>query len=218
MVGFVLREISMIFDSADLTPIYIDIDGVSGQRRTLVEQYYANLNFELLSDVKKLARAYSEVVYKLEESKSHIDDRDVQKTIDSLIKCMEQDDFKYEAGNFVSHKLDQQILNTSSIVELSLDSIMEHLNKVKNKIALGDNSGAISNAYTLIEQFLKELLKITEINFNQDEGDIRSLYNLIKEPLNLNPGNPSLENHLKSILDGIQKQIAGLYILANKAS
>ena len=56
------------------------------------------------------------------------------------------------------------------------------------------------------------------MDFKLDEGDIRALYNGLKAPLHLDPKEESLELHLKTVLDGFQKLIGGLYTIANKAS
>jgi hypothetical protein len=103
-------------------------------------------------------------------------------------------------------------------VQLTEESIQEHVNKARHKIANGDPAGAIANAYTLVEEFLKQLLRKTCTAFNESEGDLRALYKLLAAPLNLAPKNDSLETHLKTILEGLQRQIGGLFEVANKAS
>ena len=45
LTGFVLREIDMIFESAGLSPRQDFDPQVGGQRRSLVEQYYARCRF-----------------------------------------------------------------------------------------------------------------------------------------------------------------------------
>lgn len=103
-------------------------------------------------------------------------------------------------------------------MKLSEESITEHLAKARRKIDTGDHSGAIANAYTLAEEFLKALLRKTDTPFNTNEGDIRTLYKLVAPVLNLDPKGDTLENYLKAILDGLQRQLGGLFEVANKAS
>jgi hypothetical protein len=64
----------------------------------------------------------------------------------------------------------------SSLVQLTEESIQEHVEKARHKIANGDPAGAIANAYTLVEEFLKQFLRKTGTAFNESEGDIRALY------------------------------------------
>lgn len=119
---------------------------------------------------------------------------------------------------FVVRPIRSTIVASPSLIKLSEESITEHIAKARRKIDAGDNAGAIASAYTLVEEFLKQLLRKTETVFNENEGDIRALYKLVAEPLRLSPKNDSLETYLKAILEGLQRQIGGLFELANKAS
>jgi hypothetical protein len=119
---------------------------------------------------------------------------------------------------FVVRSLRSAIVASPSLIKLSEESITEHVAKAKRKIEAGDPAGAIASAYTLVEEFLKLLLRKTRIAFNENEGDIRALYKLLAEPLHLAPKNDTLESYLKAILEGLQRQIGGLFELANKAS
>jgi len=119
---------------------------------------------------------------------------------------------------FIVRSLYSALLAPPALVKLSEESIAEHITKAKRKIDAGDSAGAITSAYTLVEEFLKQLLRKTGTTFNENEGDIRALYKLLAEPLHLMPKGESLENHLKTILDGLQRQIGGLFEVANKAS
>lgn len=114
--------------------------------------------------------------------------------------------------------LNMPTLHTISLISLDKEYITEHIEKARTKIDAGDCAGAITSAYTLVEGFLKELLKQTQTSYRRDEGDIRELYKLVSEPLNLNPKGENLESYLKNILQGLKSQISGLYELANKAS
>ena len=71
---------------------------------------------------------------------------------------MERDGFRYENGRFLSDSLDSALANVPSLVRLTDDSIKEHLEKASIKIANADSAGAITNAYTLVEEFLKQIL------------------------------------------------------------
>jgi hypothetical protein len=219
LVGFVLREIDMIFEAAGLNPKSDHDPQVNGQRRTLVEQYYVNLDFGNRADIRKLLVAYEEVIEQLQQAQDRvINPEGVEATINSLLRRMSRDGFRYENNRFVSESLNLAIVQAPSLVQLTEASIIEHVEKARYKIETGDHAGAITSAYTLVEGFLKELLRRTSTAFNENEGDIRSLYKLVAQPLNLEPKGDHLENYLKAILDGLQKQIGGLFEVANKAS
>jgi hypothetical protein len=119
---------------------------------------------------------------------------------------------------FAVRPLRSAVLDAPSLVKLSEESLTEHIAKAKRKIEAGDGAGAIANAYTLVEAFLKQLLRKTQTPFKESEGDIRALYKLVAGTLNVEPKGDHLENHLKTILEGLQRQIAGLFEVANKAS
>jgi len=104
------------------------------------------------------------------------------------------------------------------LVAISHNAVNEQISKANKRIATGDYAGAIASSYTLTEHLLKLILREAEVSFNENEGDIRALYKLVREPLNLNPGGESIASPLKPILDGFQKLVAGLYEISNKAS
>lgn len=119
---------------------------------------------------------------------------------------------------FAVRLLHSATLAAPALVNLSEASITEHVAKARRKIDAGDSAGAITNAYTLVEEFLKQLLRKTGTAFNESEGDIRALYKAVAAPLHLDLKGESLENYLKAILEGLQRQIGGLYEIANKTS
>jgi len=219
LVGFTLREIGMIFEAAHLEPRVDYEPPVSGQRRSLIEQYYANIDFSSQKDVRKLLSAYEELIEQLQQAQSRvINPESADSTIETLLRRMERDGFTLQSGRFVSIKPQSTFVEVAAPLALTEDSITEHLEKARAKIETGDHSGAIASAYTLVEEFLKELLRKSNTPFNVNEGDVRALYKLVAMPLNLDPKGDHLEKYLKSIIDGLQRQIGGLYEVANKAS
>jgi hypothetical protein len=218
LTGYTLREIEMIFDAGGLTPRVNYQPTVGGQRRGFVEAYYANLNFSSVSDVKQLLTVYGEIIVNLTQAAESEPGQNHPATINALLRRMERDGFRYHDGNFVSKGLNLDIVHAPSLVQLTEESIQEHVTKALNKIANGDPAGAIASAYTLVEEFLKQLLRKSGTAFNESEGDIRALYKIIVAPLRLDPKGESLENYLRAILEGLQRQITGLFEVANKAS
>lgn len=218
LTGYTLREIDMTFDAGGLTPRAGYQPTVSGQRRGSVEAYYANIDFTSASDVKKLLAVYEKMIENLTQAAERNPEYNHGATISALLRRMERDGFRYVEGRFSSDKLNASVIHAPTLVQLTESSIQEHIEKARQKILNGDAAGAIASAYTLLEEFLKQLLRKTGTAFNENEGDIRALYKLAAIPLNLAPKNESLETHLKTILEGLQRQIGGLYEVANKAS
>lgn len=216
LTGYVLREIDMFFDAGGLTPRRDYDPQVGGQRRSLVECYYANIDFASVADIKKLLAVYEEVIENLHQVAERNPDGP-KVTLNALLRRMEKDGFRYENGRFMAGQ-NAAIVHAPSLVQLTEASIQEHVDKARQKIDHGDSAGAIANAYTLIEAFLKQLLRKTGTEFKESEGDIRVLYKSVCTPLHLDPKGESLENYLKAILEGLQRQIGGLFEVANKAS
>ena len=104
------------------------------------------------------------------------------------------------------------------LATINHNAVNEQISKANQRIATGDFAGAIASSYTLTEHLLKLILCEAGVALNENEGDIRALYKLVREPLNLNPAGEGIAAPLKPILDGFQKLISGLYEISNKAS
>jgi hypothetical protein len=218
LVGYTLREIDMTFDAGNFTARTDYDPQVGGQRRSLVERYYAAIDFTSAADIKSLLAVYEEVIENLRQSGDRNPETQVEATINSLLRRMEREGFRQENGRFVAAGATATIVHAPSLVQLSEESIQEHVEKARQKIASGDSAGAITSAYTLVEGFLKQILRKCGASSSESEGDIRMLYKNICAPLHLDPKGESLENYLKAILEGLQRQIGGLFEVANKAS
>lgn len=217
LTGYVLREIDMFFEAGGIMPRRDHDPQVGGQRRGLVECYYASLDFSSAADIKRLLTVYEEVIENLQQvAERNPETQNV--AMSALLRRMERDGFHFEKGRFKAVGQNAAIVHTPSLVHLTEESIQEHVEKARQKVDNGDSAGAIANAYTLVEEFLKQLLRKTKTPFNENEGDIRTLYRAVCTPLHLDPKGESLENYLKAILEGLQRQIGGLFEMANKAS
>ena len=53
LTGYVLREIDMLFEAGGLAPRTDYDPQVGGQRRSLVECYYANIDFSSVADIRQ---------------------------------------------------------------------------------------------------------------------------------------------------------------------
>jgi hypothetical protein len=169
--------------------------------------------------VRKTVLAFEELLQKHEQQDSGWDDVLERSTIrHRLIDRMERDGFQFESGKFLCSHLQAQVIDTPTMIALTEASIAEHVDKARTKISNEDFAGAITNAYTLVEEFLKAILRQTRTPFKESEGDIKALYNSVAEILNLNPKGENLESHLKTILGGLWNLITGLYEVSNKAS
>lgn len=114
--------------------------------------------------------------------------------------------------------LEKKSIKPERLVSIDHEAIAEQIAKANSRIRDGDYSGAITSVYTLVEQLLKVLIReILDTKAHEEQGDIRTLYQLVRDPLNLNPAADNIAKPLKPILDGLQKLISGLYEISNKA-
>ena len=95
LVDFVLRDIEMFFEGAGLDKKDDYDPPVTGARRTLVEQYYACINFSSSKDVKKLLLAYGEIVLRLNRSGIN------ETAKDDLLRLMKRDGYDFDGETFI---------------------------------------------------------------------------------------------------------------------
>ena len=209
-----LREIDDIFAGGEFKA-RLDYDPqVSGQRRTLVEQYFANIDLADADDMRHLLAVFEEAVFRLG---TQTNDTAAQQKIKLLVERMQRDGFDFKEGRFTPRRAAAPAVKTPNLVALTEEAIAEQIEKARQKID-SDPAGAITNAYTLVEHVIKAVLKKAGVTYKETEGDIRSLYAVASASLNLSPKGESLESYLKAILQGLTSQISGLYEVANKAS
>lgn len=119
---------------------------------------------------------------------------------------------------FEVQSLSQATVVPEGLATINQNAVREQVSKAKARLAAGDYAGAIASSYTLTEDLLKLILREAEVDFSEDQGDIRKLYKLAREPLSLNPAGEGIAAPLKPILDGLQKLVSGLFEASNKAS
>ena len=222
MVEFSPHEINMLFEAAELEPFPLYEEPPElGYFRSIIERYYANVLWSDSTSVRKIVKVYEGLIELLDDFASLAENhRPIVNRKLKLIRYMEDEGFTYvyERRQFTSAWLRASFVATSALVKLTEASVLEHVDKARVKIDNQDYAGAITSSYTLVESFIKQMLCQLGVSFNQDEGDIRKLYQAVAEPLNLNPKGENLESYLKSILQGLKSLLMGLYELANKLS
>ncbi|GGD25911.1 abortive infection family protein [Aureimonas glaciei] len=211
---FTLRTIVDAFAAGGIA--YRDVEGcqVMGQRRGLVEGYYASVDFQNADHIADLLLVYEEIVFKLEREGTP----ESRRAKEALLLRMKRDGFDHVDGRFTSPKLDVRTVNVGDLTSATEAAVHEHIEKANAHLASGEYADAIIYCYTLVEQLLKIILRDRGVTFKAEEGDIRSLYRLVAEELNMLASSETIDRPLKPILDGLQKLVGGIYEVANKAS
>src|SRR5437870_4319148 len=104
-VGTTLREIESAFDAADVRLDEEYEPPTSGQRRSLVEQYYHTIDCSKWTDVRRFLAVYEDVLATLEHSGHPPDGSEGQEwargQFASLRKWIERDGFVYSDGKLI---------------------------------------------------------------------------------------------------------------------
>jgi len=191
MVGWVLREIEIEFDAADIACDRAYEPGCSGQRRSFVEQYYHSLDFTQWKDIRKIVQVYENVLARLEEDikspKGRWVDADAPKRqLSTLTKLLEKDGFRYENGRLVS-RADRVGLPRVHAAAAALDVPELHRQLSRLSTAADDDPAlAIGTAKELVETTCKTILQARGVSVG-DSADITELVKAARKVLGLLP-------------------------------
>lgn len=101
---------------------------------------------------------------------------------------------------------------------MSREVIDEQLRKCDEKIAVGDFSGAITNARALLEAVLLHIEGRLDGSPPPYDGDLPKLYKRVQKRLNLVPERSDISDPLKHLLGGLVSIVNGLASLRNTMS
>jgi Abortive infection C-terminus len=159
-VGTTLRIIDESFTDAGVDCDLNFTPNVSGQRRTLVHQYYHTLDFSIQSDVRKFLAVYEAVLLHLESAEAGWNGGLVKQTRDRLLKLIERDGFQLRDGRLIS--MTGALPNTSALKTeaISVDSryILVQVERIENEVDI-DPRHAIGAAKELVETTYKSILR-----------------------------------------------------------
>jgi hypothetical protein len=186
-VGTTLREIELEFDAADIPLSQNCSWNGSGERRSLVEAYYASLDFTSLRDVSKLLKVYGAVLARLEDQVANTFNGDLaKKPFDSLKKWLERDGFTYANGKVVALRNNLQVLEVQEAAR-SLDAPELHRQLERLKASVTDDPAlAIGTAKELVETVCKTVLQERSVPFDPD-SDVVGLVKEARKVLGLLP-------------------------------
>ena len=107
------------------------------------------------------------------------------------------------------------IVELEAIKKTGQERVHAQIEKCQAKIETGDYDGAITNARTMLEAIMIEIIEHHRGTDIKNSGDILKLYKEVKDILNLNP-TAKLPNTVKQILAGLNSIISGLAGLSNE--
>lgn len=170
-VGYTLREIADEFDAAE---IKCDADyepAISGQRRTLVEQYYHSLDFTDWSDVRRFLSLYANVLAHLEAviaaGAQGPAERYAPPAFHKLKSLIERDGFLYDQGALrptEGHHQLSSIAHAAGFIDAP--ELHRQIERLRNAV-VDDPALAVGTAKELVESTCKTILRERRVSVDE---------------------------------------------------
>jgi hypothetical protein len=191
-VGTTLREIEREFDAADIAKDEDYVSPESGQRRSLVEQYYRTIDWTQWRDVKRVLVLYANVLAGLEDlpiSKRGFDGgKQAGESFESLKKWIERDGFVYSSGRLIARGDVVQLPDVhEASIQFDAPELQRQVERMRNAVD-DDPALAIGTAKELIETTCKTILHDRGVEFD-DSADLVKLVTETRKALGLMPEN-----------------------------
>lgn len=172
LVGYTLARITMEFEAANIVCKSEYNPQVSGQRRTLVEQYYRSLDVTNVDDVRKLIGVYEHILISaIRELPNEYDPVQKKREIDSLIECLKQDGYKFQNNKIGSITPETKKVFNSTTIGRSITEITRRniFDEIERKIVW---TGRLDEIDFLKRLFDLESLPSFDDRFNNAQEDI----------------------------------------------
>ena len=211
LVSFVLRDIDIFFEGAGLFPDEDHDPQIQGDRRTLVEQYYSNIDFRSQSDVQKLIFAYREILFQV--------DRHDEETAQDLLRLMKTDGYEFDGENFVRVSGNQPpLVETIQALasSLDLDGLIIEISRLE-RAADEDPSLAVGTAKEMVETVCKTIMQ--DRTGSSPTEDLPSLFRAVAKELSLLPddipANARGSDVMRRLLSNLNQVAQGMAELRN---
>lgn len=206
MVGYTLREISDLFESEGIVRSPME-PNLSGQRRSLVEQYYATVDWSNPSHVNKVLRVYEAVLAPYSEGDP-----------EGLIAYLIRDGFTVDDRGRIRTSAATNLAKMPVHLLSDASSIYDHMDRI-GECTDTDPAAAISGAKSLIEATTKLVLR--ELGESYDEkADLPALVKQVQVALKLHPDTlaPTAKGveTVKRILSNLSQVAIGVAELRNE--
>ena len=220
-VGTTLSTIADAFEAAGIRCATDYDPPVSGQRRTLVEQFYRTLDFTRWNDVRKLVSVYERVLDDLEiqaGTESSFQTPYSTQELDKLLRCLRRDGFTWEDGRLIAPP-DMITISTvhDAIAGLDAPELNRQIGRLRDSV--NDDPGlAVGTAKEMLETTCKTILE--DCGVEVDAGwDVGELLKRTRKELKLLPDDISAAakgaETIKRLLNNLGQVGIGLSELRN---
>lgn len=178
LVGWTLRTISDLFEGHGFKQGFVPPEELpGGQRRDLVECYYADIDLKDREQVLRLLAVFDDILFEVPEAN--------EEGKRKLIRLVERDGFEYRDSRIVdpaaNDLLDLAIPSTLDTSHLSV-----YLDRINNSVE-SDPELAVGTTKELIEATLKSILRGLNESFDESKEDIPVLLKRVQKALDLAP-------------------------------
>lgn len=149
----------------------------SGQRRSLVEQYYAAIDLSNPQDVKRLLAVLEDILIEIPE--------EYAASRDKLLSYLKRDGFDYVDKRLVSQKLEHAALKVIAGEDIDTEHLQVYLSRMASAVS-DDPSLAIGSAKELVEATMKTILRARAATFDET-ADLPKLLKITQKELELVP-------------------------------
>jgi hypothetical protein len=221
LVGWTLREIQVLFDSADIACDHDFTPQTNGQRRSLVAQYYHTLDLSDWGDVRKLLKVFELVLTKLEDQIAQDwmgQANYARRATDNLAKWLQKDGFIFRDGKVVSAGHLPSLPHLESIaISADVPYILTQLERIETAVE-ADPPLAIGTAKELVETTCKTIL--SDRGKEAETGwDLLELCKAVRKELKLTPDDipdaAQAAATVKRLLNNLATIVQGLAELRN---
>ncbi len=211
LIKWTLRTIKNLFDRHNIKIVSLSEDLLpSGERRSIVECYYASIDWSNIQDVRLILNVYEDILIEVDAT----DEEEKQK----LIRYLEKDGYAYNAGRIVSSRLDAVFVSTIEAVGLDIEHLHLYVDRINSSIET-DPSLAIGSTKELIEATLKTILNGYDFKYDDKKDDIPKLLKYVQKILELAPddidGSKKGSEAIKKVLSNLGSVAIGIAELRN---
>lgn len=187
LVSMTLREIARYFDNYDIPFTQLPPEKMpSGQRRGLVSNYYASVDWTDAKQVKRVLNVYADILHDISNKVESWNQEANHQLHDKLVKLLNKDGYQYNDGKIsaVGQMADFDDLQNATDL-LDKGHFQEYINRIRKSID-EDPGLAIGSTKELVESTLKTILTELKLTFGKDD-DIPKLLKQVQKALDLVP-------------------------------
>jgi hypothetical protein len=204
----VLRTIDDAFRNQGIKRQPNEAPSVPGERRQLVEEYYASLDLTDAADVQKLLHVIEREIAFCQPD----EDDATESPIERVITGLEQEGYQVEGYKILPATKTPLVSLQGHLQAINSQSIMDDWSRMLST-AETDPEDAITSARALVESTCKSILEELQIPY-EDKWSLGRLYKKTAQELQLSPSGYR-EQIFKQILSGMFSVTNGLAAVRN---